>query len=76
MDLNKIQAIVDSLRVAPEVTKNEAFACFMNMGDRIDACDEKCIEAMAEIVGMACTCDNPEMVRRFIKYVSIHGPIA
>lgn len=75
MDLNKIQRVVDELKSSPEVTKNEALSAFMSMGDKIDAGDMTAIEAMAEICGMACTSDNPEMVRRFIKYVSINGPV-
>jgi hypothetical protein len=75
MDMMKIQRVIDELKSGPEVTKSEAMACFMTMGDRVDSGDEEAIHGMAQMIGCAIMCDDPEMTRRFIKYVAQTGPL-
>lgn len=75
MDMIKIQRVIEELKAGPEVTKSEAMACFMSMGDRIDSGDAEAIQGVAQMIGCAIMCDNPEMTRRFIKYISQTGPL-
>lgn len=75
MDMIKIQRVIDELKSGPEVTVNEAMACFMAIADRIESGHEEAIQGMCQMVGCAIMCDNPEMTRRFIKYVVQTGPL-
>lgn len=75
MDLDKIKAALEAVKAMPEVTPAEAQGRLMMMLDRVDAMEPAAIECLAEIAGMACTCDSPEMTRRFIVYVCNNGPV-
>lgn len=75
MDMEKYQAIGEQVKAMPEVTKEEAFACFLRMASEHDiGCPEFGL-ICAEIVGFACAVDDPEMTRRFVVWQSQNGPV-
>lgn len=76
MNIEKIQEALKVIMAMPEVTPAEAQGRLMLMMDKVDAGDPAAIECLAEIAGMACTCDDPEMIRRFVVHVCNNGPVA